>query len=136
MALPNLRRLFVEARTEAEENEYSRNAVRDAHHGTQRRNLLISVVLQFGPLHFISGCIQPRGATYERQQGHEVKSMGFCHAFRKSYRTTCPDWPQTQGGVSSEGTLISSRNILWKTAILIGFFPIATQEIVILRPSH
>lgn len=27
MALPNLRRLFVEARTEAEENEYSRNAV-------------------------------------------------------------------------------------------------------------
>ncbi|KAE8153988.1 hypothetical protein BDV25DRAFT_5652 [Aspergillus avenaceus] len=24
--LPNLRRLFVEARTEAEENEYSRNA--------------------------------------------------------------------------------------------------------------
>lgn len=26
-ALPNLRRLFVEARTEAEENEYSRNAV-------------------------------------------------------------------------------------------------------------
>jgi len=26
MALPNLRRLFVEARTEAEENEYSRNA--------------------------------------------------------------------------------------------------------------
>lgn len=28
MALPNLRRLFVEARTEAEENEYSRNAVR------------------------------------------------------------------------------------------------------------
>ena len=31
MALPNLRRLFVEARTEAEENEYSRNAVRYAH---------------------------------------------------------------------------------------------------------
>jgi Family of unknown function (DUF5310) len=29
MALPNLRRLFVEARTEAEENEYSRNAVSD-----------------------------------------------------------------------------------------------------------
>lgn len=28
MALPNLRRLFVESRTEAEENEYSRNAVR------------------------------------------------------------------------------------------------------------
>lgn len=27
MTLPNLRRLFVEARTEAEENEYSRNAV-------------------------------------------------------------------------------------------------------------
>ncbi|PLN77344.1 hypothetical protein BDW42DRAFT_4720 [Aspergillus taichungensis] len=26
--LPNLRRLFVEARTEAEENEYSRTAVR------------------------------------------------------------------------------------------------------------
>ncbi|KAL4980625.1 hypothetical protein BDW66DRAFT_35969 [Aspergillus desertorum] len=26
--LPNLRRLFVEARSEAEENEYSRNAVR------------------------------------------------------------------------------------------------------------
>jgi hypothetical protein len=25
--LPNLRRLFVESRTEAEENEYSRNAV-------------------------------------------------------------------------------------------------------------
>ncbi|KAL1958956.1 hypothetical protein VTO42DRAFT_3509 [Malbranchea cinnamomea] len=25
--LPNLRRLFVEARTEAEENEYSRNAI-------------------------------------------------------------------------------------------------------------
>ena len=31
MALPNLRRLFVEARTEAEENEYSRNAVKYAH---------------------------------------------------------------------------------------------------------
>jgi hypothetical protein len=31
MALPNLRRLFVEARTEAEENEYSRNAV-SSHH--------------------------------------------------------------------------------------------------------
>lgn len=30
MALPNLRRLFVEARTEAEENEYSRNAVSHA----------------------------------------------------------------------------------------------------------
>ncbi|KIW37434.1 uncharacterized protein PV06_10474 [Exophiala oligosperma] len=30
MALPNLRRLFVEARTEAEENEYSRNATRYA----------------------------------------------------------------------------------------------------------
>ena len=32
MALPNLRRLFVEARTEAEENEYSRNAVSDTLH--------------------------------------------------------------------------------------------------------
>ncbi len=30
MNLPNLRRLFVEARTEAEENAYSRNAVSHA----------------------------------------------------------------------------------------------------------
>ena len=37
MALPNLRRLFVEARTEAEENEYSRNAVSSTSHDTGER---------------------------------------------------------------------------------------------------
>lgn len=42
MALPNLRRLFVEARTEAEENEYSRNAV------TYHFQKLNSLMLIFG----------------------------------------------------------------------------------------
>ncbi|TVY93045.1 hypothetical protein LAWI1_G000617 [Lachnellula willkommii] len=48
--LPNLRRLFVEARTDAEESAYSRNAV----------------ILQYGAIHVIGCCRQSRGSTDEQ----------------------------------------------------------------------
>ena len=67
MALPNLRRLFVEARTEAEENEYSRNAVREYVRLQYAANTDCCLVLQLGTFHFVGGCLQPSGPAHERQ---------------------------------------------------------------------
>ncbi|KAK6428400.1 hypothetical protein LTR95_015458 [Oleoguttula sp. CCFEE 5521] len=39
--LPNLRRLFVEARTEAEESAYSRNAVRQSRDSSSVHSLIV-----------------------------------------------------------------------------------------------
>jgi Family of unknown function (DUF5310) len=60
MALPNLRRLFVEARTEAEENEYSRNAVRN--HPQVNSNMIVElcIFLTFMANGLIYLVLQPR----------------------------------------------------------------------------
>lgn len=63
MALPNLRRLFVEARTEAEENEYSRNAV--------------SKTLLLYPLRHMQDCIPSmlRDVLVQRTDGRNETDM-------------------------------------------------------------
>ena len=60
--LPNLRRLFVEARTEAEENEYSRNAVCITRMSTQSMDERTNgnnemTVLQSRPFYFLCCCV-------------------------------------------------------------------------------
>jgi len=64
--LPNLRRLFVEARTEAEESAYSRNAVSPSSHMMKCGALfLIYIVLQSRPLHVLGRGLQFSGAADE-----------------------------------------------------------------------
>jgi hypothetical protein len=65
--LPNLRRLFVEARTEAEESAYSRNAVSSP---LQLRNVRsdLRIVLQYCIIHVFGRCIQSHCATRKQDQ--------------------------------------------------------------------
>ena len=75
MALPNLRRLFVEARTEAEENEYSRNAVSTTFAEIMKSRLAtlrqladpgsINSVLQSGFVYIVDCCFQSGGTADE-----------------------------------------------------------------------
>jgi Family of unknown function (DUF5310) len=60
MALPNLRRLFVEARTEAEENEYSRNAVRNPPQINSNVIVELSIFLTFMADGLMYLVLQPR----------------------------------------------------------------------------
>lgn len=79
MALPNLRRLFVEARTEAEENEYSRNAV--SYLCFDRGNLTNDIrrVLQSGAIHFICCCLQLSGTEDEWSEDSQVMTIFILH---------------------------------------------------------
>lgn len=76
--LPNLRRLFVESRTEAEENEYSRNAVRPYRPLSSDIPRDISVlirlpiVLQSRSFHFFRRSLQSDRTTNGRGQSNEV----------------------------------------------------------------
>lgn len=64
--LPNLRRLFVEARTDAEESEYSRNAVRLSIHIFPSIILThIRTVLQPRHLHVIYSWLQLDRAAHD-----------------------------------------------------------------------
>lgn len=64
--LPNLRRLFVEARTEAEESAYSRNAVSLQSISYKAAGTdILHTVLQPGTLYVLRGSLQPRGAENE-----------------------------------------------------------------------
>lgn len=64
--LPNLRRLFVDARTVEEESAYSRNAVllqpSFSAMCTDAKDL---IVLQPGPVHVLGGCLQFNSAAHE-----------------------------------------------------------------------
>ena len=64
--LPNLRRLFVEARTEAEENAYSRRAVRAFRRIESSSD--IGSVLQSRHLHVRGRHIQPDRSENDRQE--------------------------------------------------------------------
>ncbi len=62
--LPNLRRLFVEARTEAEESQYSRNAVSlFPHYISWLYAYVVDLVLQHCAVHVICGCFQSHRST-------------------------------------------------------------------------
>lgn len=73
--LPNLRRLFVEARTDAEESAYSRNAVRNSF--IYVNHLLISLVLQYCPVHVIRCCLQSRCSADEQVSLLSILSSGI-----------------------------------------------------------
>ena len=75
MALPNLRRLFVEARTEAEENEYVTNLQRTAPELSESKGLQVlpECFLQFGAFYLVCGSLQFDCATDEWCQEHEMK---------------------------------------------------------------
>lgn len=83
--LPNLRRLFVEARTEAEESAYSRNAVRRCsslcHYTTNNRRK----VLQLGPLHVLRRYLQPGCPKDERPKMKTLKTGRIIHEARASF---------------------------------------------------
>ncbi|RAK78677.1 uncharacterized protein BO72DRAFT_67909 [Aspergillus fijiensis CBS 313.89] len=73
--LPNLRRLFVEARTEAEENEHSRTAVcipRALSMPIKRigtsDSWILYTVLQSCPLYLFGRCLQLGGSTNGRNE--------------------------------------------------------------------
>jgi len=67
--LPNLRRLFVEARTDAEESAYSRNAVSVSHFcNYSNAHCFIALVLQYRPFHVIGCRLQPRGSANEQDR--------------------------------------------------------------------
>ena len=69
MALPNLRRLFVEARTEAEENEYSRNAVRNS---KEPRGEGHSLALQFYNLVLFISSVAVFSLVAQRMSGNKA----------------------------------------------------------------
>lgn len=66
--LPNLRRLFVEARTDAEESAYSRTAVSSPILELLLDITLYLIVLQHRSLHVFRCGLQSRGSTSEQSQ--------------------------------------------------------------------
>jgi len=66
--LPNLRRLFVDARTEAEESSYSRNAVCTPRSAVIYFSRLICKVLQSNTLHVFGCCVQSNRSADEWRQ--------------------------------------------------------------------
>jgi hypothetical protein len=84
--LPNLRRLFVEARTDAEESAYSRAAVR-AHGPNLTDQYLFFTVLQYRSFHVFCRCFQLGRSKNEQGQllstahsvvGVTISSSGEC----------------------------------------------------------
>jgi hypothetical protein len=73
MALPNLRRLFVEARTEAEENEYSRNAVSPyINWGSRSGTLTVVYNEQFYNLVLFISSVAVFSLVAQRMSGHKA----------------------------------------------------------------
>jgi hypothetical protein len=76
MALPNLRRLFVEARTEAEENEYSRNAVSRYHFSraseARTPRAMLTRLSQFYNLVLFISSVAVFSLVAQRMSGHKA----------------------------------------------------------------
>jgi hypothetical protein len=93
--LPNLRRLFVEARTEAEENEYSRTAVcSHPPYLVQDSILNVIAVLQPRPLYLLGRRLQLSSTTNEwLEVGKMMNAMTlYCYHFanlRVAHSTPC-----------------------------------------------
>jgi hypothetical protein len=93
--LPNLRRLFVEARTEAEENEYSRTAVcSHLPYLVQDSILKVIAVLQPRPLYLLGRRLQLSSTTNEwLEVGKMMNAMTlYCYHFvnlRVAHSTPC-----------------------------------------------